>query len=276
MSHSALSALVAIEWSPACYDGHLVRPLSVMAALSSSRSTQNDILYRELSALCPVILLTIVIVTLSARVFILLTHQDYHEKIDQDLGHSLMIPTWSRQAAHSLQWVLQSSGQGEIAETVPDGQRVDDFWLSSSLRWPEICPRGQLMPPRTRWVSDCDHLAPGWLVDWSPCSHHRSSVRILRKPSECLAVSWPGRLGTEGGSGLCWWLGEHLTRGERRGGETTECSSSSKEAGTLLTCQAFLSQHTHTLLLSSCLCWHVSLQPELSTMSTQDWIAKST
>ena len=170
MSHSDLSALVAIEWSPACYDGHLVRPLSVMAALSSSRSTQTDILYRELSALCPVILLTIVIVTLSARVFILLTHQDYHEKIDQDLGHSLMIPTWSRQAAHSLQWVLQSSGQGEIAETVPDGQRVDNFWLSSSssLRWPEICPRGQLMPPRTRWVSDCDHLAPGWLVSMFP------------------------------------------------------------------------------------------------------------
>ena len=93
-----------------------------MAALSSSRSTQSDILYRELSALCPVILLTIVIVTLSARVFILLTHQDYHEKIDQDLGHSLMIPTWSR----------QTSGQGEMAETVPDGQRVDNFWLSSS------------------------------------------------------------------------------------------------------------------------------------------------
>ena len=44
-------------------------------------------------------------------------------------------------------------------------------------------------------------------------------MRILRKPSECLAVSWPraGRLGTEGGSGLRWWLVEHLRRGERRG-----------------------------------------------------------
>ena len=42
-------------------------------------------------------------------------------------------------------------------------------------------------------------------------------MRILRKPSVCLAVSWPGRLGTEGGSGLRWWLVEHLTRGEWRG-----------------------------------------------------------